>query len=353
MFLDRAMLQALSMEWSHLNQQHFRGGMRAPVLALSDSTAFFGRFEARSRRIELSRSMVEKQPWAVVREVLRHEMAHQYVTEVLGVRDESAHGPAFQRLCERLGIDPTSRGLPEAAGVDPEKVRLLRKVQRLLALAESDNPHEAEAAMARAHALMRTHNLETLQQGSPRRFTYRQLGAPMLRVSAHERILAGLIGKHFFVQVVTIGVYLPGRNVHGSAFEASGTPENVDMAEYVYTFVSRAAERAWEARPELSGRLKGRFLAGVMMGFHEKLDAQAARCEQEEGLVWTGDPDLRDWFERRYPRLHKGRKVTVAADEAWASGHQAGQDIVLHKGVGAGPDGADPRANGRLLGVRR
>lgn len=347
---ESALLHALAQEWRQLNFTHFHDAMRPPVMGLSNSTSHFGRWVASLRLIELSRAMVLEQPWPVVREVLRHEMAHQYVFEVLGVRDESAHGPAFQRVCERVGIDPTSRGLPQASGADPEQVRILRKVQRLLALAESDNPHESEAAMARAHSLMRKHNLESLNQGTARRFTYRQLGPALSRVSGHDSILASLISKHFFVQVVMVSVYLPVEGRKGSAFEISGTPENVDMAEYAYAFVKRAAERAWQARPEISGRLKSRFLSGVMMGFLEKLDAQAKSCEQEEGLVWSGDPALRDWFERRYPRLVKGRKVTVAADEAWASGHEAGKEIVLHKGVGAGPDGADPRASGRLLG---
>ena len=38
-------------------------------------------------------------------EVLKHEMAHQYAHEILGARDESAHGEAFRTVCQRLGID--------------------------------------------------------------------------------------------------------------------------------------------------------------------------------------------------------------------------------------------------------
>ena len=150
-----------------------------------------------------ARGFVLQKPWSVVSEVLRHEMAHQFVSEQLkGHEDDTPHGPAFQRICSRFGIDPRAAGLPEGegpAGPPTEGARVLRKVQRLLALAESSNEHEAQSAMSAASRLMLKYNIAHLQNPGPRsldpqsldpqddgyRFTH--LGVPKKRISAAEK----------------------------------------------------------------------------------------------------------------------------------------------------------------------
>ena len=141
-----------------LNLSHFKGALKTPQIALSDATSFLARWLRALSTIEFSRAFVAKaESWGVVIEVLKHEMAHQYVHEILG-EDESPHGPAFRAACERLGIDARARGLPDAQ-LDPAGQRVLERVHKLLALAESDNRHEAEAAAAAAQRLMLRHNL--------------------------------------------------------------------------------------------------------------------------------------------------------------------------------------------------
>ena len=95
-------------------------------------------------------------------------MAHQYVHEVLGKVDESAHGPAFRELCARLGIDAGAAGVPAAGAPSADDARVLERIARLLALAESANVHEAQAAMNAAQRLMLKHNLEQpRRRGAP------------------------------------------------------------------------------------------------------------------------------------------------------------------------------------------
>ncbi|MCK6504902.1 SprT-like domain-containing protein [Myxococcota bacterium] len=344
--LDAALLRELARAWNHHNLLLFRGGMRPPAFTLVEGEALAGQWRRTERTIGLSRSLLRQQPWTVVVEVLKHEMAHQYVHEVLQVVDESAHGPAFQRICARLGIDPRARGLPVGVSLDPERERVLAKVQRLLALAESDNRHEAEAAMARAHALMRKHNIAWAAQGPAPAYVFRQIGQVRARVPAHERVLAGLLASHFFVESIWVWAVDATTAAQGKVLELSGTPENVALAEHVHAFLLRAGERLWAADPVGGARAKGRFLVGVMMGFDEKLRAQARACEQQEGLVWVGDPGLQDFVGRRHPRLRTVSAGSVVADDAWASGRQAGLDIVLHR-----PVSQDPARRGLRLGV--
>src|SRR6187402_1235167 len=98
--LEQAALRAIHKTYEHLNGSLFRFQLRMPALELSAPGERLGRWVPAYRCIELSRALLFEQGWGVLEEVLKHEMAHQYVDEVLGVRDESAHGPAFRRICD-------------------------------------------------------------------------------------------------------------------------------------------------------------------------------------------------------------------------------------------------------------
>src|SRR3954469_11063386 len=100
---DGTILRELAREYEDLNWSHFGSRLSAVPLLLSDSTSLLGRFSADPRGLELSRALL-CQPWGVVIEVLKHEMAHQFVIEVLRETDESSHGPSFRRVCEQIGI---------------------------------------------------------------------------------------------------------------------------------------------------------------------------------------------------------------------------------------------------------
>src|SRR5262249_39430900 len=112
--LEAALLHELREQYRLLATTYFKGALSLPPLELVPSRARLGRWVRQTRTIELSRALVLSQPWGVVIEVLKHEMAHQYVSEVLGEHEETAHGPRFRVVCERLGIDGAASGLPKA-----------------------------------------------------------------------------------------------------------------------------------------------------------------------------------------------------------------------------------------------
>src|SRR5688572_6585929 len=103
--LEAALLHELREHYRLLALAHFKGTLKLPQIELVPSRARLGRWIEATRTIEISRPLVVSKPWGVVVEVLKHEMAHQYVCEVLGERGESAHGPRFRAVCHRLGID--------------------------------------------------------------------------------------------------------------------------------------------------------------------------------------------------------------------------------------------------------
>ncbi|MCC6214224.1 MAG: DUF2786 domain-containing protein [Polyangiaceae bacterium] len=319
---------------------HFREALRPPAICLGDSHAFLGRWISLTRTLEIARGLLA-QPWGAVLEVLKHEIAHQYVDEVLGIRDETAHGPAFRTVCATLGIDAAASGLPRDP-TDPgeERSRVLERITKLLALAESPNPHEAEAAMAAAQRLLLKHNLEVGDSPRARQFVHRHLGSPSGRVQEPERVLASLLGSHFFVEPLWVSVWIVERGMRGTVLEVCGTRENVEIAEYVYSFLLHTAERLWRDHKRRVGARgdadRRRFLAGVMSGFRAKLDAQREQT-RAEGLVWVGDGELEAYFRRRHPRIRSIASRSSARSSAFAQGRAAGATIVLHRGVRAGP----------------
>jgi hypothetical protein len=333
--LEAALVRELRAAYGQLNDALFRGGLRLPTIQLVSSRATLGRWVPGSRTIEVSRPLVVERPWGAVIEVLKHEMAHQYVHEILGETEQTPHGRAFQEACARLGIDGRASGVPEAAP-SPEAEKIVERIARLLALAESPNRHEAEAAMAAAQRLMLKHNLEAVASRSHRDHGFAQLGKPTGRVSEHERLVAMILGKHFFIEAIWIPVYRPLEGKRGSILEICGTRANLAIAEYVHGFLHQTAERLWQAHKHASGTRSDRerrtYLAGVMAGFADKLSRQEAKS-RSEGLVWVKDGDLARYFRKRHPYVRHVRHTGQRRTDAWARGREAGRRIILHKPV--------------------
>jgi Protein of unknown function (DUF2786) len=334
--LERWLLDRLRSEWRHQNEFSFRGLMKAPAIELTDSTAELGAWVPLGRRMRLSRRLVLEQSWLNVIGVMRHEMAHQYCYEALGVRDESAHGPAFQKVCDSLGIDPGSRGMPLSSDGAEQEDRIQRRIRRLLALAQSSNEHEAEAAMQAAQRLMLQHNVAAASE--PRRYTWRALGRPLLRRELHINAIVHLLTRHFFVEVLWIQAPIPERRKDGYLLEISGTPENLDIAEYVWHFVLETAERLWGRHPATSTMDRRSFYYGLVRGFLDKLDRQQVE-HQQTGLIWRGDADLENWYHRRHPRIRRGGGSSAQLTSAYNDGRAEGERLVLHRPVTSGPSG--------------
>jgi len=332
-------LREIAREYAEINIDYFAGRLSPVPLVLSDSTSLLGCYRRDPRRIEISRTLVLSQPWGSVVEVLKHEMAHQFVFEVLGESEsETSHGPTFQRVCERLGIDARASGLPDAK---PERSPLLERIRKLLALADSPNQHEAETAMRMAHRLMLKHNLERPDvEDTAANYGFRHVGRSTGRISEVESLLAGLLGEFFFVQPIWVSVFRVGDRKRVSVLEITGRHENLAMAEYVHGFLLHAAESLWRDHKKKHGIRRDTerraFLAGVIRGFAEKLRRER-KSEEAAGLVWVADPRSDSYFARRHPRVRSTRYTSSANTQASSHGRAAGRDIVLSRPIAEGP----------------
>ncbi len=218
---------------------------------------------------------------------------------------------------------------------------MLRRIARLLALAESPNVHEAEAAMNEARRLMLLHNIDAAASPEAEGYAFRHVGAVKARSDVAEKILAGILARHFFVSVIWIPAYLPLEGRRGRILELCGTPANLEVAVYVHAFLTATGERLWRDHKRAAGirsdRERRRFIAGVMIGFDEKLDAGARQSQQSrEALVLHADAQREDYLRRRYPRRTSRGGSAIERTPAYEQGRAAGRKIELARPVGTG-----------------
>lgn len=346
--LERAALRRVRQCYTEYNHSLFKGLLLPPTLRWLDAEDQLGRYSPQHRELGLSRSLLTEHGWGVLVEVLKHEMAHQYVSEVLGQTDE-AHGALFRQVCAERGIDANPTGLPDQASVG-DQARMLERVAKLLALAESPNAHEAQAAMSAAQRLMLKYNIDAAlssQQGS---FRFRHLGQPSGRVAESQRILSTILSEHFFVQAIWVPVYRPLEQKRGSVLEICGTESNLALAEYVHTFLNRTAEQLWREHKRQNGIRKNAnrraFVTGVMSGFLRKLGEERSK-NQKAGLVWQGDAELAGYFRRRHPHIRWTSRGGSHDRDSYRAGREAGGKIVLRRGISEGPSTGPKLLGGR------
>lgn len=350
--LLRAALREIVDTYDDLNRSLWKASLTRPILAFTDRQQRLGQWHGVERRLELSERLLLDQGWGVLVEVLKHEMAHQYVDEVLGITDEGPHGDVFRSVCAARGIDSSAAGMPQSAESDDGRSRRIDQLTKLLRLAKSSNVHEAAAATSAAQRLMLKYNLSESESHASHGYSHRQLGIATGRVSEGERILACILGEHFFVQVIWVSVYRPFEQKRGSVLEICGTPENLELASFVYHYLRDAAERLWTSYKEshgVSGNAHRReFLAGVLTGVRDKLAADKRRSERQ-GLVWVGDGELVSYFRRRHPHIRWIRGSAKLRPEAWDRGRDAGRSLEMNQPLRE----ASQRAVPKLLGTSK
>ena len=159
-------------EWDNICFQ-YGVDLPKPTIEISESKSSYGTWTSGLRKITISSHLIKGYSWDHVLEVLKHEMAHQMVNEYYGSLDMT-HGFLFDKACKKLGVSEwaskATGSLPEGISPSQERVlseedeKLLKRAEKLLALAASDNENEALLAMERVRELYTKHNLKKIQK---------------------------------------------------------------------------------------------------------------------------------------------------------------------------------------------
>jgi SprT-like family/Protein of unknown function (DUF2786) len=348
--LERRILKGLSCEWDAalwvLPDEH-KIKIKKPLFSLNDSNSRWGNWSEEKNEISLNRKLVMNHPWDAVREVLLHEMAHQFADQVFKAGREAPHGPAFKKACRLLRANPkasestTTLHNRLATEASDRKNVIFRRIKKLLALAESKNQFEAEAAMAKAHMLLAKHHIDTVTNDENREFTSIFIGKPALRHTREVYHLARLLQEFYFVQGIWVPAYVLEKGKMGRVLEISSTNENVKIAHYVFDYIVRFVDSKWaeyNSENRLNRYRKTDFAIGIIEGFRIKLKTEHKRMEKPKNAFMLiearEDPQLKNYLSYKYPNLTSFRRKALRQDgKILKDGIRTGKSLVISKGI--------------------
>jgi hypothetical protein len=218
--------------------------------------------------------------------------------------------------------------------------KIMSRVKKLMALAQSQNQHEAQSAMAKAHQLIAKYNIDILARDEDRHFVSIFVGLPALRHFREDYHLAGLLQDFYFVYGIWVPAYVLNKGKMGSVLEISGAIQNVRIASYVHDFVTHFIDSQWQRYNKKKGLNRYRktdFAVGIVKGFRSKLKLQNTermRKKGKPGLIKMEDPLLQEHVDYRYPHTASVRgKVLRGHKDVVRDGISIGKKLVISKGI--------------------
>ena len=156
----------------------------------------------------------------------------------------------------------------------------------------------------------------------------------------YQYVLSNILQEYFFVLAIWTYSYDPSRDKPGKRLQICGTKQNIEIASYVYDYVTGASEPLWtahKASTTTKKKLRGtrlQYLAGLLQGLKQKLERQKDTLEQEQGLVWVGDTRLTEYYRHLNPRIRSVSGSGVARSRGYADGVRDGRKLNIRRGVG-------------------
>jgi hypothetical protein len=223
--------------------------------------------------------------------------------------------------------------------------KLIEKIQKLMALATSPNENEAKAASAKAHELMIRHNLQMSElEVKPEVGVETFHQADNNIISFKDKLIAGILNEYFNVYIIINtsgkGQFFGNKFMRPKSLKIAGTKENIEIAKYVFEYLSIAFDKCWNDYRKASkakASAKKPFYVGLANGFKETLKFSQKACE-EKGLVVVKDPTLKQQFGK----LSKGQAEKIAQDmEASVAGFTAGTKVRVARAVGGNSENSN------------
>lgn len=324
--------------WHEFNDEFLAGVLQPPIFTLLPTVHTLGQWRRTAREIGISESMLNC-AMLELEHVLKHEMAHQYADEVLSATSEfgeTAHGSGFRYACQKLDIGHYAKYQPKG-----EAPPILRRINKLLQLAESQNVHEAESALAKARALMEKYEIDVGLEETG--FSYQYLGEPVAQKNMVYRSIAVTLSKFFNVEMMWIGTEQISTGKSLWVLEVMGTPANVEVAHYIFDYLRTELEYLWfqlrRKDPTIKGRsLKRDFQYGVIRGLNEKLASEKATQAQQHNaaskeLLIIKQERLEVFSHQRHPHRRASRKSYYRKSDAFYTGVEQGRKLELNPGL--------------------
>lgn len=230
--------------------------------------------------------------------------------------------------------------------MDSEKKRdMIDKIQKLLALGTSPNPHEAELAQAKAAKLMAEYAIDFKELRSEKKPVELYIRINVEGSTESERILqwesflAGAVAKCFDACIVNT------RNYDLSAGEVRwniaflGTKSDLELAIFFFKYLRRTVGRAAENACRLVEDQKT-FALSMCIVLQERLLELYQRVQEIlpsdcRALVVVKNQEVDEFKHKEFPRLTKGGRIKMNGSRAaFEAGNEAGKKVNLSRPIG-------------------
>jgi hypothetical protein len=315
-------------------------------IAIFQGKSQLGYFDSSLFELGINHSLMYTAKDAVIGNILRHEIAHMMVYlrqeyESDDEENESAHGNAFRNFCaaQNWGEDvfrakDTVASMNNNATGNQKAERMISKVKKLLRLAESSNPHEAELATVKANTILLRYNLSLIDDNHENddHCCYVKRILCVKRVNAKFKAISRILTT-FYVSPVRHG----GDGI--TYLEVVGTLANVEIAEYIAGFLDTKLDELWQetrkAHPKLKGlAAKNSFLRGVAQGYiaHIK-QLKDSLPTAEHHAIMVVEKQLKEMEALAYSSLRSSSSSYRHDPESNTLGKKAGSKLTINKSV--------------------
>lgn len=328
-----------------------------PTINISSGESRLGSWNFKTKTISISSHLIKTQIWDIVLEVLKHEMAHQYVSTFYDNAD--IHGQYFKLACKKLGVHRAfvtggkdyHQRLQEFKGELPaDAQKMLQKVEKLMALGQSNNQAEAQAASRKANYLLNKYNLQRLNMGDDDpHIKYLTICHRKKRIESIQKALLSVLRDYYYVNCVTSSTYHAGDDAVYKSIVLIGREEALMVAEYVYHFLLDTAQTLWQDFKRKQGAQKSQkvsfdmgFSAGIRNNHELMFDESEIKLNGDlflpanatRALMAQNHEANRQEESRLFPRLRQGRYGRhQASSGAFQEGFKNGKNTHINKGV--------------------
>jgi len=218
---------------------------------------------------------------------------------------------------------------------DPETKRLKERLSKLLALSESQNPHEATIALARAKEMQQGILLTVMDNHDS--LKTRIMRPKKRRLERHYSQIAAILSSHYNVRVIFSREFDTRELVDFQTMEILGQEHCVELAEYVYNFLLNTLKSSYQFEIRNRHIERRSYYTGLLDGLREKLKTPVSSLilhPENYALIQRQGSLLDSYFSKRHP-LVQTRKVNGRSldGNSFERGREKGKSIDIRSPI--------------------
>ena len=343
--IENLLTKQLYKEYEHILYS-YSIKLQTPNIMILKLESQYGSWCPKTRTICLSRSLVWNYPWIYTLEVLKHEIAHQYVSE--NFKKEEHHGVYFKKACTLLrvkhwaqksciNLDQCLHDISKEPSNKTE-TQPIRLVKKLLHLSTSSNKHEALLAIKKASEIAEKYQINSANLDREQNYTTLTIKTGQKKIPSYKTLIGSILISHFKVKIIYSTLFNPKKIQEEKTIEILGTLQNTKMAEYVFYFLSQQLKSLWEEHKEKTKKkglkLKHQFYFGVLDGFQAQLIIYKKKQNQDSPTSKTSitlfkqEQMLLDYTQHQYPKVtHSKQTGYIIKSNAYSAGFTKGNQL--------------------------